>query len=600
MTSIHTNAGAISALQTLRSIGSSMERVQGQVSSGLRVQTASDSAAYWSISTTMRSDSMAFSAVQDALELGAAKVETAYAGMSAVVDILNEFKAKLVAATEDGVDKAKIQEELDQLKAQVFDIAKSSSFSGQNWLSTDVPDIYDNDNNKVSVVSSFVRTSSGSVAVEKMQIHLSEIALFNSTGGGLLQADARDIKSIGDLRWWGDEDFDDINEWSTSNQMPGSRGTMWFDFAGPLVFDDPGDKITFDVIVDGDNDDAADLTNGMPGPHKVSASTYVEITRATIDLVNPAWNGVISTNTQYAAVLNKALELANAGASASGSYSKTVGGVTVHDPVRMSLSTDENRTFGLDGSYVEVANYTSTFGNLGGLGNGYDEGSRAAVVLNFEPFQVYEDGDNIDGVEVSFNFSVNYAPVSSHSFNRTYVNELLGKTTGKVETAEEMVTLLRSLLDSDWPNLVIETTSGGQVLVKSDPAVDRLSGSQTRIGFSGMRVSIEPLPTINFSDLDIVKNPDQVDEYITYIEAAASRVVAGTSVLGAFKMRIDLQTAFALKSTDVLDRSLGRLVDADLNEASTRLKALQTQEQLAIQSLQIANADAESILSLFR
>jgi flagellin len=37
-----------------------------------------------------------------------------------------------------------------------------------------------------------------------------------------------------------------------------------------------------------------------------------------------------------------------------------------------------------------------------------------------------------------------------------------------------------------------------------------------------------------------------------------------------------------------------------MNEESTRLKALQTQQQLAVQSLSIANSSSEVILSLFR
>ena len=46
--------------------------------------------------------------------------------------------------------------------------------------------------------------------------------------------------------------------------------------------------------------------------------------------------------------------------------------------------------------------------------------------------------------------------------------------------------------------------------------------------------------------------------------------------------------------------SIGRLVDADMNEESTRLKALQTQQQLGVQALSIANSSAENIMSLFR
>ncbi len=136
MASILTNTSAMTALQTLRGVNAGLEKTQQQVSSGLRVQKASDNAAYWAISTTMRSDNRAFSAVSDAIELGSATVNTAYTATSSIIDILSEFKAKLVAAKENGVDKSKIQDELDQLNAQAETTVISASFSGQNWLST--------------------------------------------------------------------------------------------------------------------------------------------------------------------------------------------------------------------------------------------------------------------------------------------------------------------------------------------------------------------------------------------------------------------------------------------------------------------------------
>ncbi|OHV83510.1 flagellin [Rhizobium sp. LCM 4573] len=167
MTSILTNIAAQSALQTLRGIGQSMEQTQGRVSSGLRVGEASDNAAYWSIATTMRSDNMAISAVQDALGLGAAKVDTAYAGMESAIEVVKEIKAKLVTATEEGVDKKKVQEEIDQLQEQLVSIAQGASFYGENWLvgaatvgatpAGTAPD--------KSVVSGFVRGAGGSVTV---------------------------------------------------------------------------------------------------------------------------------------------------------------------------------------------------------------------------------------------------------------------------------------------------------------------------------------------------------------------------------------------------------------------------------------------------
>ena len=63
-------AAGLAALDTLRSINKGLNETQSRISSGYRVESASDNAAYWSIATTMRSDNKALSTVQDALGLG--------------------------------------------------------------------------------------------------------------------------------------------------------------------------------------------------------------------------------------------------------------------------------------------------------------------------------------------------------------------------------------------------------------------------------------------------------------------------------------------------------------------------------------------------
>ncbi len=70
--------------------------------------------------------------------------------------------------------------------------------------------------------------------------------------------------------------------------------------------------------------------------------------------------------------------------------------------------------------------------------------------------------------------------------------------------------------------------------------------------------------------------------------------------LGSAKARVDMQKEFVSSLTDAIDRGIGQLVDADMNAESTRLKALQTQQQLGIQALSIANTGSQNILSLFR
>ncbi|EIM74687.1 flagellin-like protein [Nitratireductor aquibiodomus RA22] len=86
------------ALQSLKATNKSMDVVQGRISTGYRVAEASDNAAYWSIATTMRSDNKALSAVQDALGLGAGKIDTSYTAMNNVLEAVDAIKSKLVTA----------------------------------------------------------------------------------------------------------------------------------------------------------------------------------------------------------------------------------------------------------------------------------------------------------------------------------------------------------------------------------------------------------------------------------------------------------------------------------------------------------------------
>lgn len=331
MTSILTNVAAMSALQTLRSIGSSMEDTQARVSSGQRVGQASDNAAYWSIATTMKSDNMALSAVSDALGLGASKIDTAYAGMESAIDVVKEIKAKLVTATEEGVDKAKVQEEITQLQGQLKSIADSASFSGENWIAggTDTMTAAVD----VTVVSGFVRDANNNVAVK-----------------------------------------------TTSYTLDATT-------AGSMT-----------LLFGGDADGAIDTTTGILG------TTAADFTTTDFDSSDAAVTGAATA----------------------------VGGMSV---------------------------YTLDI-------NGFDGAAMA--------------------------------------------------------------------------------------------------------------------------------------EALTLVDAALAFMTSAGADLGSISMRIGLQEDFVNKLSDSLDSGVGRLVDADMNEESTRLKALQTQQQLAVQSLSIANSSSEVILSLFR
>jgi flagellin len=185
MTSLLTNNAAMTALQTLTSTNKALETTQNRISTGMRVSSAQDNAAYWSIATTMRSDQSSLSTVQDALGLGSAQVDTAYATVNSAIEVVTKIKDKLVAARQPGVDRSKVQSEIGELQNTLRGMADAASFSGENWLSVDSGTT--GYNATKTVVASFTR-SGGSVSIGTISVDTTTTKLFDAdaTATGIL------------------------------------------------------------------------------------------------------------------------------------------------------------------------------------------------------------------------------------------------------------------------------------------------------------------------------------------------------------------------------------------------------------------------------
>src|SRR5690606_8562166 len=284
MTSLLTNTSAMTALQTLTQTNKNMAVTQNRISTGYRVATASDNAAYWSIATTMRSDNKALSTVQDALGLGAAQVDIAYTAMESAKDIIDEIKVKLVAAKQPSVDKTKIQSEIDQLQDQLVGIASAAVFSGSNWLSVDSSAAGWNAIQKV--VSSFSRTGSGTIKIGTIDVDLTKTALFdaNATGAGLLDA-GQALTADGGLQ-------DTVTPVAGDGSGTPASVTLFTDVDTDGVTLDENDAIKFDLVFNGE-------------------ATTITIDKRTVDAALGSSDGVVADSTDMASVV--ALALQNAG-----------------------------------------------------------------------------------------------------------------------------------------------------------------------------------------------------------------------------------------------------------------------------------------------
>ena len=83
------------------------------------------------------------------------------------------------------------------------------------------------------------------------------------------------------------------------------------------------------------------------------------------------------------------------------------------------------------------------------------------------------------------------------------------------------------------------------------------------------------------------------------VEAALGSITDSASNLGATQTSVGTQAAYISNLSASLTTGVGALIDADMNQASTKLSALQVQQQLGIQSLSIANSNTQMIMKLF-
>ena len=136
-----------------------------------------------------------------------------------------------------------------------------------------------------------------------------------------------------------------------------------------------------------------------------------------------------------------------------------------------------------------------------------------------------------------------------------------------------------------------DSGNAGQLVFTNNGTADlTVSGQFKNAGSGGLGV----LSTID------VSTASGASAALGSIETLIQSGIDAAAEFGSAQSRIDIQNTFVGKLSDALKAGIGSLVDADMEEASARLQALQVQQQLGIQSLSIANQAPQNILALFR
>jgi flagellin len=180
----------------------------------------------------------------------------------------------------------------------------------------------------------------------------------------------------------------------------------------------------------------------------------------------------------------------------------------------------------------------------------------------------------------------------SASFNGE--NWVMASNNGSASVVSSFIRGTNGTVSVSTSSYAFNTGATGNVLFGANTAgtIDTTSGilgtKNTTVGASVFSLDISSMTS------------GQISSALNMVQTALNSMTSLGSKLGSISSRIDLQTSFASSLSDSIQSGVGKLVDADMEQESSKLSALQTQQQLAIQSLSIANSSTQSILSLFR
>ena len=92
---------------------------------------------------------------------------------------------------------------------------------------------------------------------------------------------------------------------------------------------------------------------------------------------------------------------------------------------------------------------------------------------------------------------------------------------------------------------------------------------------------------------------EDIEKSISELESAINSLRSFASAFGNYYSIVTTRQDFTENLINVLEEGADKLTLADMNEESANMLALQTSQQLAINSLSLASQAAQSVLKLF-
>ena len=143
-----------------------------------------------------------------------------------------------------------------------------------------------------------------------------------------------------------------------------------------------------------------------------------------------------------------------------------------------------------------------------------------------------------------------------------------------------------------------DLVSGAAVTKTVVTGISRAGGTFATTTITFDSVNLQAIQTA-LAAIDLETSTDLEADLVT-AEGQLQAAITASTALGVTENTLEGQMEFLESLTDTLDSGVSSMVDADMEEEAARLQAYQVQQQLATQSLSIANQAPQNILSLFR
>ncbi|MDX2335527.1 flagellin [Brevundimonas vesicularis] len=599
MSSIITNRAALQALQAVNAAGRDLAATQNRVSTGLAVAGPKDNGAIFAIAQNMRAEIGGWNAVNGSLARAQSALDIASAGSESISDLINELQQRAAAFADASLgtrSRDALRADMEALLRQIDQVAKTSTFDGINLLTgrptvrTDTTIHYALPNSSLApadFATTMAALPPGSTAYTSQTATYAlppgtstppsfEAALATITGSNSQTVTVDAGPDAGRVSLMLDAyGYPDIAEIWQNGVRVAATGQPAATGGAPVP---AGVAVAYQHILTFDYDPAA----GQDLEFRFNENVTVSGT---------AWRVgglVMGDPTDPPPILIPTVE-----------NSTQVRTAAEFDPPRATANPEQvAQALGIQPEGVS-ANFTLDGGpDAGRVDMLFDAFDLPDAVEVFQggvrvaaTGQPYVSGGGAVGSAtalagrqvISFDYDPAKGPIT-FSFNGGWADPNSAWVVGSLT--------LRPI--SEAPPVGQSNAVGTYAPGFSPVNYDFLSSPDG----SHIRVSSRDLTPLGLG-LDPMdwENPARV---LAAIKAASSTVIEAATYFGQRNTLVGATRTHNAKLADTLETGIGNLVDADLAKESAKLQAQQIRQQLAVQTLGIANAEPQWMLKLFR